>query len=100
MMTSETVAEPLYIAAPGGPCGAAPRLMPWAATSTYAYGSLHIGVRASSIRLKSLLDEILADALVPDGVAADNFSVDLGESGSAKPFLFLLRGSAKLVRSR
>jgi len=101
MVTIHADTEPLYIAPPGGTCGAAPRLMPWAATSTYAFGPLHIGVRASTLRLKALLDEVLADRLVTDGRAPDNFSVDLGDAtAGASSFFFLLRGSEKLVRTR
>jgi thiol-disulfide isomerase/thioredoxin len=97
---------PKYLPAGGGVCGPGasgkkPRV--WAATSAYAIGEFHIGVRADSLATDELLARAFAPYRLDAGTEApDNYSVvlaDQSKSGS-RSLNLLLAGSSTIVRSR
>jgi thiol-disulfide isomerase/thioredoxin len=98
---------PRYIPVSGGVCGPGasgnkkPRV--WAATSAYAVGEYHIGVRADSVATDELLGRVFAEYRLEEGTEApDNFSVVLSDQTKpgSRSLNLLLSGNATVVRSR
>ncbi|MGH2572525.1 MAG: PqqD family peptide modification chaperone [Actinomycetota bacterium] len=98
---------PKYLPAGGGVCnpGTSSSKKPreWAATSAYAVGEYHIGVRADSVATDELIGRIFAAHRLPAGTEApENYSIVLSErsKGGARGLNLLLRGNTTIVRSR
>lgn len=98
---------PKYLPAGGGVCNpgtsATKKPREWAATSAYAIGEYHIGVRADSLATDELIGRLFAAHRLPAGTEApENYSVVLGEPGKsgARGLNLLLRGNTTIVRSR
>lgn len=89
------------VCGPGASSGKKPRV--WAATTAFAVGDYHVGVRMDSAATNETLGRILEPLRLPEGTRApDNFSVILGGSGGrgTKELSLLLRGDETVVRSR
>jgi hypothetical protein len=105
---ADVAAGPRYLTEAAGVCrpGASPGKKPrvWAATTAFAVGDYHVGVRMDSEATGEMLGRILGALRLPEGTRApDNFSVILGGSGGRgvkKELSLFLRGDEAVVRSR
>jgi hypothetical protein len=97
---------PKYIPTSAGVCGPGaggkkPRV--WAATTAYAVGEYHVGVRANSRATDELLRNVFKAHALPDGTEApENYSVILNDEGTkaSKSINMVLSGNTTVVRTR